>query len=114
MSIKVKYDDKDRKVNDSRAIADSKRWIKGGFFKNGEELWEQILVLCGETNQCGTANAFQSLNINLDFVGIRDYPVHAIGRKYCRKAYAAWMKQVGELDSDGFLIKKEEVSSSGT
>lgn len=113
MSVHISYSHLPRLEADKKAIEDSKRWLKS-FFDDGESVWEQILVLCGQVDQRGTNDAFQSLNIDLDFVGIRDYPVHAIGRKYCRKAYAAWMKQVGELDSDGFLIKKEEVSSNGT
>lgn len=106
MSIKIRYDGPDRKENDKRAISDSKDWLSS-HFKEGWDMWEQILVLCGETNQVGTSDAFQSLNVQLSFVGIMGYPVHAIGRKYCPEAYRHWMTHDGycELDSEGFQVE---------
>lgn len=89
---------KDSKESDARAILDIKAYVGAA-----SETWEILLVEAGKVETTGTNEAFNDLQLAMSFCGIQGYPVHAFGRKYCPKAYRAWMK-VGdiELDDDGF------------
>jgi hypothetical protein len=73
-----------REAKDEAAIKDIKNYLP-------VHVWEVLLVECGKAEQDGSAEAFQSLNLALSFAGIAGYPVHALGRKFCKTAYRAWM-----------------------
>jgi hypothetical protein len=93
-----------REGKDEQAIKDIKEYAN-------EEMWDLILVESGKVEQIGTAAAFQELNRALAFCGIQGYPVHALGRKFCKTAYRAWMhdgKDPIMTDEAGFPLMRED------
>ena len=95
------YHEPDRKVNDQNAIKDIREYAT-------EKMMDLILVEAGKAEERGTAEAFNQLNIALSFCGIQGYPVHALGRTYCKAAYRAWMHDGDKpimTDEEGFPIK---------
>jgi hypothetical protein len=91
----------DRKERDEKAIQDVWEY-------SSDKMKEVILSGLSQVEQIGTAEAFKSMGVALNFAGINGYPVHALGRRYALTAYRAWMHDGNDprmTDEEGFPLE---------
>lgn len=95
----ISYANLPRHLADDKAIDDLKSYV-------GDK---PFAVLLQEADTINTDKDWQSFNNMLGFIGVRGYPVHAFGRRYCLTAYREWMHSRNDpvpTDAHGFTIAK--------
>lgn len=97
MSYEITYKDLPRWQADDKAIEDFKFFV-------GDKTFNILREEADKGN-------WRDINNSCGFIGVKGYPVHAFGRRYCLTAYREWMHEGDDAvmtDEQGFKLKDED------
>ena len=94
----ISYKDMPRWQADDKAINDLQHYVGDKAF----------IALREEADKITDKKGWGDINHSLAFIGVRGYPVHAFGRRYCLAAYRDWMHSGDDAvatDDHGYQMK---------